>query len=176
MYYNHVLSRVEPELSVFLVIMKHVNVLFCVHAHRLCALLFVSAGYQCVQAEWIYNGSAEMLLNPDRGFRYELDSFPDMGKLAEHCKEYNLTVSQIYCYLDDFIGKPLPTEKLVAITAGFSTLRALGVKALLRFAYERTTQEKAGPTFDDIFNHVASLALVVKNNTDVIYAVQVGLC
>ena len=49
--------------------------------------------------------------------------------------ELNLTVAQTYCYLPT--DPTLTPATLTAVKSAFATLRAAGVKALLRFAYDR---------------------------------------
>lgn len=92
----------------------------------------------------LYPGTTELRSNPDRGFRHELDDLC----LAEHgvsgalsrldeCAKNNLTLAQTYCYLDPRASLQPGDPFLEMIEKGFARMRAVGVKALLRFAYDR---------------------------------------
>ena len=91
------------------------------------------------------------------------------------CKTYNMTIAQTYCYLDgeqDVISETMLTR----LEAGFAKLRAAGVKALLRFAYDKC---EGGPaegnyTTARILKHIAQLSPVVTRNIDSVYALQTG--
>jgi len=138
------------------------------------------------------------LWNPERGFRIETliaeppgqpawgpahhllgqvpQGFSDDWWLLD-CAGYRsqgLSMAQTYCYLDSYIGRPLPEEKLEWLRGSLAALRSHGYKALLRFAYERTMDRTAGPTIDDIRAHMAQLRPIVRENADVIYVLQAG--
>lgn len=138
------------------------------------------------------------LRNPERGWRIEaVFAEPDgapFSRVAAHLRDripapysdatwlldaqnyepYGLTLAQMYCYLDQFQDGPLPDEKRAAIQRGFDGLRAAGLKAVLRFAYEKSMEEKAGPTLQIILTHLQQLEPLIRQNADVIYVLQAG--
>ena len=86
-----------------------------------------------------------------------------------------VTVGQMYCYLTDFADRPLPAEKLALLQESFDLMRQNGVKALLRFAYEKDYPANTnGPTKDQILRHIGQLKEIVQKNADVIYVLQAG--
>ena len=143
-------------------------------------------------------GGRDGLRNPERGLRIETliaepPGLPAWGP-ANHLKgsvsegfsdewwvldatryeRHGLTLAQTYCYMDPYVGQPLPDEKLEWLRQSFAALRASGLKAVLRFAYERDISPPTGPTMDDIRRHMAQLAPVIRDNLDVVYVMQAG--
>ncbi|NLC59097.1 MAG: DUF4832 domain-containing protein [Armatimonadetes bacterium] len=141
----------------------------------------------------------EGLRNPERGWRIEtLFGEPEgvdyvwgpahhlKGKVSPgfsddwwvlDCRRYEsdgLTLAQTYCYLDQFVGKPLSAEKLACLQRGLDALRANGLKAVLRFAYEKDMPGRNGPVLANILEHIDQLAPIIRKNTDVIFVMQAG--
>ena len=85
--------------------------------------------------------------------------------------ELNLTVAQTYCYLPT--DSTMAPETLSAVEAAFETLRQSGVKALLRFAYDRNMPGTENYTADTVLGHISQLANVVQSNADALYVLQV---
>jgi hypothetical protein len=143
-------------------------------------------------------GGRNGLRNPERGWRIEtLIAEPSGTKIwgrsshlngritpgynenwwildTDRYEPYGLTLAQTYCYLDNFIGKPISDEKLALLQKSLDNLRKRGLKAVLRFAYEKDMDKRGGPTLDDILAHIDQLAPIIKKNTDVIYVLQAG--
>lgn len=87
-----------------------------------------------------------------------------------------VTVMQSYCFLMNFgygRGTPLSQQKLDDIEGFLLKLRANGVKALLRFAYE-LSPTLSGPTAETMFRHIEQLAPLIRKYSDVIYVLQCG--
>jgi hypothetical protein len=140
----------------------------------------------------------EGLRNPERGWRIEtliaeLPGAPAWGPAyhlrgqvspeysdewwildAQRYEAHGLTLAQTYCYLDAFVGKPISDEKLALLQQSFDRLREHGLKAVLRFAYERDTDRRGGPTLADILGHLDQLAPLIRQNVDVIFVMQAG--
>lgn len=85
-----------------------------------------------------------------------------------------ITVAQTYCYLTDYLDCAIPDEKIKMLEDEFEIMRRIGVKCLLRFAYEKNMSRTKGPTKQRILQHIAQLGPVVKRNKDVVYAIQAG--
>jgi len=143
-------------------------------------------------------GGRDGLRNPERGLRIEtliaeLPGAPAWGPSghlktrltpgysdqwwvldAERYAAFGLTLAQTYCYLDAFMDTPIGEEKLAVLERSLATLRRRGFKALLRFAYEKTTNQAEGPTRDVILAHMDQLAPIVRRNVDVIFVLQAG--
>lgn len=93
---------------------------------------------------------------------------------AEKYEPFGLTLAQTYCYLDKSMHAPIPEEKLAQLQRSFDNLRAHGLKALLRFAYEKKMRQEEGPSLETILGHMDQLAPILRENEDVIYVVQAG--
>ncbi len=93
---------------------------------------------------------------------------------AARFEPFGLTLVQAYCYLTEFADKPISDEKLALLEESFDNLRHRGLKAALRFAYERDMGVKEGPTPDWILRHIDQLQPVLRENVDVIYVLQAG--
>jgi hypothetical protein len=100
----------------------------------------------------------------DQRLRAELSSWRQRG----------VAVVQGYCYLDDYADRALSPEFLARLERGFATIRAAGMKVLLRFAYEPDQLRAGGPTLGQIVRHIRQLKPVLRRNADVILAVQEG--
>ncbi len=54
-------------------------------------------------------------------------------------------------------------------------MRQAGQKVLLRFAYEKNSSRKSGPTGERILQHLDQLAPIIQKNKDIIYVLQAGM-
>lgn len=133
-------------------------------------LIFLSTGL--AQDFTMFDGSADMVLNPERGFRWEFDSFPLLTGIEDAIAN-NVTLVQCYVYLPP---QPIPLNSsfLSALDDGFAALRSAGMKAVLRFAYDRLQPGENNYTFETISLHQENLAVVVANAADVIFVLEAG--
>ena len=121
-----------------------------------------------------YGGSAALLRNPERGFRFELD-FPITAASLVDALALNCSLVQTYAYLPaSNPPQPLPQATLDELGAGFAALRAAGLKAVLRFAYDRQDPGETNYTFETIALHQQNLMAVLANNADVVFALEAG--
>ncbi len=93
---------------------------------------------------------------------------------AARFESFGLTLVQAYCYLTEFADKPIPDSKLNLLEESFDHLRRRGLKAVLRFAYERDMGLKEGPTLDWILRHIDQLQPILRANLDIVYVLQSG--
>ncbi|MBN1343535.1 MAG: DUF4832 domain-containing protein [Phycisphaerae bacterium] len=93
---------------------------------------------------------------------------------ALHYEPHGLTLAQTYCYLDPFVGKSISDEKLALLHRSLGRARENGLKAVLRFAYERDMDRRGGPELANILQHIDQLAPIVRKNADVIFVMQAG--
>ena len=137
------------------------------------------------------------LRNPERGWRIETviaepprktfgPAHHLSGKVAPLYQEdwwmldagrfepFGLTLVQAYCYLTEFADRAISEEKLALLQESLDNLRHRGLKAVLRFAYERDMGLKEGPTLDWILRHLDQLEPLVRRHVDVIYVLQAG--
>jgi hypothetical protein len=129
------------------------------------------------------------LCNPERGLRLEVALNVESNNVAtpsnitsrleSEAKKYasdSITLVQTYFYLSGIEGKPLEQRHFDAMQVFFDKLRDLGMKSVLRFAYERDFmgRVKSGPTAEDIHRHIQQLKPFLETNKDVILVLQAG--
>jgi hypothetical protein len=139
-----------------------------------------------------FNGTTEMRTNPERGFRHELDDFcawsdthgrwhadvnggHQLRRLVQ-AGPNNLSVVQAYCYLDGE-SDAIPPALIRTLDRGFGRLRAAGVKALFRFAYDHCPADDRGEgnyTVARVLKHIAQLGPAMQRNADAVYVLQAG--
>lgn len=136
-------------------------------------------------------GDEALLRNPDRGFRMETWCNP--GNLAEDNQRMHEDpadmlreqvvyyapesprLAQVYFYLTNFKNTPVISEYGInRIQRYFDTARELGIKLLVRFAYQGDG-DGTGEAADDIMlQHMQQLKPLLEKNKDVIHLVQSG--
>ncbi|MCY2994676.1 MAG: DUF4874 domain-containing protein [Planctomycetota bacterium] len=93
---------------------------------------------------------------------------------AKRYEPFGLTLVQAYCYLSECPDSPIPAEKLDLLQRSLDMLRRNGLKAILRFAYEKDMNVKYGPKPEWTLKHIEQLQPVLQKNVDVIYVLQAG--
>lgn len=136
----------------------------------------------------------EGIYNPERGLRLEVavdvaakvdlwrpQEFPDITSYLDkesafYCAD-SISLVQSYFYLTGYVGKDLPAEAFDTMSRYFDTLRRIGKKAVLRFAYESDFNGRAaiGPTEEELIRHTIQLKPFLEKNKDVIQVVQAGM-
>jgi hypothetical protein len=157
-------------------------------------LLAVTCFYSCNQVitkqfHGMYADEESGLRNPERGLRLEvaLDveswdkaKMPSItGRLEQEAQKYasdSITLVQTYFYLTGIADQPIEQKHFDAMQVFFDKLRDLGMKAVLRFAYENDFMGRitSGPTEAAIRMHTQQLKPFLEANKDMILVVQAG--
>ncbi|HRT82290.1 MAG TPA: DUF4874 domain-containing protein [Oscillospiraceae bacterium] len=134
-----------------------------------------------------------LLNNPDRGFRGEAyitlgsgtsyggrgDGFENLTQAAENFRPEGAKLMQTYVYLSEYFDRPLDTAALNQLKDYFEAVNGLGLRALLRFAYEYDTAKPMGPTNETIELHCSQLKGFFEENKELfnktVYAAQLGM-
>ncbi|WP_033343164.1 DUF4832 domain-containing protein [Catenuloplanes japonicus] len=124
-----------------------------------------------------YAGSDEVFANPERGFYHhsgECDS-ATYDEATLRAWRTNEQVSLMMCvfYLRDFKTTPISTAALTHLQQQFTTVRAAGLKMVLRFAYT-DLEDGADATKDRVLAHLDQLRPYLQANADVIEVMQSG--
>lgn len=140
-------------------------------------------------------GNGLLARNPDRGLRLELymgeeiacDVFTvsRMANPAAHierviekgiarCAPEQITLAQVYFYLTGYRGGEIDEAGFQAMQIYFDTLRAHGLKALLRFAYS-TDPGVNDATQADMLRHIEQLRPFLERNKAYIHVLQAGM-
>lgn len=146
---------------------------------------FVKRSYTALNA---YH-SAELNLNPNRGFRGCMDFFNFKltdSEIAAKIDAYalqlknagiNSSVYVCYFYPGDYISGDLNAEFFTAAQKIFDCLRERKMQILLRFAYyDENNFNSRTPTTAEILRHISNLSEngIIERNKDVLHAFQVG--
>lgn len=133
-------------------------------------------------------------VNPDRGFRGETyvtlgrgEAYPGSGadpyEYLDECldrfSDDDIRLMQVYVYLIDYCDGELPESALLELKNYLTYLKAKGIKALLRFAYESDPDAKEGPSTRIILDHIETLGKFFDAHEELIdesiYAFQLGM-
>lgn len=137
--------------------------------------------------------TTSLLLNPDRGFRFEvyLDvktgksiyEYADQDAIAALKREASLytddqpQIVQVYFYLTGYQHQPLDQLAFSHMDAFFKELDHLNLKALLRFAYISKDERpyKQAASVKRIQQHLEQLSGWLQVHRDQIHALQAGI-
>ena len=126
-----------------------------------------------------YAPSDELLLNPERGFyaRESLTAVGDISGVRAGGKTLLYADANLQTYLGDDHAQDLPQALLDDVQAGFDAIRDAGLKAVVRFQYDRGEGYPDGANDapeSSILRHVEQLAPVLTDNRDVLFVLQAG--
>lgn len=132
--------------------------------------------------------------NPDRGWRLETYLTLGSNTVMFHPNETPLgfldaqrelyrntpvSLVQFYVYLTEYCKKPLDDQAFRQLNDYLQALRARGLRAVLRFAYEYETDRKTGPTSHRIHGHLKQIEQWFHDNDalvrETVAVVQAGM-
>ncbi|SDH00439.1 DUF4832 domain-containing protein [Nonomuraea jiangxiensis] len=124
-----------------------------------------------------YAPSTDDIANPERGFYHHTGDCDknDFSLATLQSYRTNQHISLVMCifYLSDFKTAPISQAALDQLQQQFDTVRAAGLKTVLRFAYTTSTDgDDAAP--EQVLAHLDQLAPYLRANEDVIYLMQAG--
>ncbi|RDG37758.1 DUF4832 domain-containing protein [Streptomyces corynorhini] len=124
-----------------------------------------------------YPQTTENFANPERGlYRHQGDcDKSDFSAATLQGYRVNDSVTLVMCvfYLADFKNSAISRTALDRLQRQFDTVRAAGLKTIVRFAYTDST-DGADATKDRVLAHLDQLAPYLSANSDVIHLVQAG--
>ncbi len=125
-----------------------------------------------VSHTYIYSDAS--LLNPERGFftPYELPSPAGFSSV----RITGNTLAHLNIYLNDYRESDLPKELLDGLQTNFEDIREAGIKAIIRFAYNKGPYPDSEPDASkaQILKHIEQLTPLLQSNMDVIAWVEAG--
>ena len=144
-----------------------------------------------MQTTHTYTASDDVIANPERGFYHHTETHYyadgsgytplDKTALQNFRTQENITQILRVFYLEKFAGQDvLDKAYLDKVRADFRTIRAAGVKAIVRFAYALPGDGWPPPTpYGDaplprVLKHITQLTPILRENSDVIELVQEG--
>jgi hypothetical protein len=133
-----------------------------------------AAGHKAVVT---YEPTDEVIANPERGFYHfplECDKADfDAATLRQYREAEQITQVMCVFYLSEFKTGPISQTALDQFQQQADTIRAAGLKTILRFAYTQSPDgDDAAPAV--VLGHLDQLAPYLQRNSDVIAVVQAG--
>ena len=119
----------------------------------------------------IYPGSDADFPNPERGLFRQVNFLRRADLAAVAAKGDRLIHAQVS--LADWRDRALPASMLDALGVRFAAVRAAGLKAVVRFAYDASEKGRDAPKAR-VIEHLAQLKPVLAANADVIAAMDAG--
>lgn len=141
---------------------------------------------QSLQFEGLSYSEQARLRNPQRGLRYEIavdlveDAAHPTQELHEQLvtyKDEKVTLAQTYFYLTNLIEQELGDKEFAVMQEVFDEFEKLGIKSVLRFAYERDFNGRyaQGPMLEQALAHLDQLKPFLEKNKHLILVVQAGV-
>jgi hypothetical protein len=124
-----------------------------------------------------YADTAADFANPERGLYHFTGQCDQDAFSVKTLRQYRTAqaISLVMCvfYLEDFRASPISASALAFFQQQMNTVRAAGLKTVLRFAYTQSTSGNDAPR-DRVLAHLDQLAPYLQANQDVIAVVQAG--
>jgi hypothetical protein len=124
-----------------------------------------------------YAQTSETFANPERGLYHHTGDCDkqdfDVAVLRNYRTQQGISLVMCVFYLAEFKTSPISQTALDRLQRQFATVRAAGVKMILRFAYTTSTDGADAPK-DRVLSHLDQLAPALSGNSDVIYLMQAG--
>jgi hypothetical protein len=135
-----------------------------------------------------YQSTSAVITNPERGWYDQYSSHSGgstLGTIYKNLKAVELrnnrekdriTLILRLFYLHEFLNEnAVSVEYLAKMQADFDSIRAAGIKCIVRFAYSASQSAAVwDATPEKVFSHIESLRTVLVKNSDVIAGVQAG--
>lgn len=141
------------------------------------ALLGLSPIHAAAAPTTTYTPSDAVITNPERGFyRHQGDCDKNdftVTTLAGYRTADHISLVMCIFYLAEFRDSPISPEQLARLNRQADTVRAAGLKMIVRFAYTESTSGDDAPV-DRVLAHIEQLRDFFSRNSDVIAVVQAG--
>jgi hypothetical protein len=138
-----------------------------------------------------YAPTDALFANPERGFHTHSQTYSgnyvplDLDTLRGYRQNEAITLVLRMFYLEDFVDADISQAYLDKMQADFDTVRAAGMKMVVRFAYTDALHYAPGTTWppippygdatkERILRHIEQLRPILQANSDVIAVVQAG--
>jgi hypothetical protein len=141
----------------------------------LAAILSLPAFSQIPIKEVRYRASEEDFINPERGFmsQYSHPREKLEPALLAALRAKNQSVIWRMYQVQNFRDRPFSQEYLASVREDFNAVRAAGMKILPRWSYCSRIGDDDAP-IDLVLTHINQLAPILKENADIIVAMNCG--
>ncbi len=117
-----------------------------------------------------FSESGQDIANPERGFYVAVDLLSSSGAAQARASGHTMAIAQVH--LDSYRDRPIDAALLAQLDAGFASVRAAGIKVVLRFVYNSAFDADA--PLSVILGHIAQVKPLLQKNADVIAVMQAG--
>ena len=140
-------------------------------------LLAVNLGFPAFSQikEFRFQPTDEIFINPERGFMSQLSNpreILDTDVLAGLRAKGESIIWRMF-QVRDWRDKPFTEEYLASVRADFDAIRAAGMKVMPRWSYCSRIGDDDAP-IDLVMTHIGQLAPILKENADIIVAMNCG--
>lgn len=141
----------------------------------LAAILSLPAFSQIPIKEVRYRASEEDFINPERGFmsQYSHPREKLEPALLAALRAKNQSVIWRMYQVQNFRDRPFSQEYLASVREDFNAVRAAGMKIMPRWSYCSRIGDDDAP-IDLVLTHINQLAPILKENADIIVAMNCG--
>jgi hypothetical protein len=124
-----------------------------------------------------YPPTTDAFANPERGLYHHTGDCDkndfSLATLRSYRTDQHISLVMCVFYLAEFRNGPIGQAALTQLQQQLDTVRAAGLKMILRFAYTTATDGADAPR-DRVLAHLDQLAPYLSGNSDVIYLMQAG--
>ena len=141
----------------------------------LAVLVSLPAMAQPPMKEVVYKPSEEEFINPERGFMSQLSHprEPIDAKVLAGLRAKKEAIIWRMFQVRDWRDRPFTEEYLASVRADFDAIRAAGMKVMPRWSYCSRIGDDDAP-LDLVLTHIEQLAPILKENADIIVAMNCG--
>jgi hypothetical protein len=118
-----------------------------------------------------FQASDEDFFNPERGMLDQLDMTDTTALTNTRANGHSLVWS--YVRLDSYRAGPIDATFLATVDAAFAQVRSLGMKVIVRFAYNAAQGDPDAP-LAIVLGHIGQLKPLLQKNGDVLAMLQAG--
>ena len=122
-----------------------------------------------------YQASEEDFINPERGFMSQLSNPREKidATVLAGLRAKNESIIWRMFQIRDYRDKPFTEAYLASVRADFDAIRAAGMKVMPRWSYCSRIGDDDAP-IDLVMTHIEQLAPILKENADIIVAMNCG--
>ena len=127
-----------------------------------------------------FQSTDEDFPNPERGFYRCSQVFHADGSVFQpstitNLRKFNFTIMLLEFYLTDYMESDIDDAYLAKIREYFTNLREGGGKAIVRFAYKQSENDRPWDATEEwVLRHIEQVAPILQENDDVLLAFQAG--
>ena len=127
-----------------------------------------------------FNKSDENFANPERGFYRPVEVHSAEGAVffastVTNLRKFGFSLMLLEFYLTDYMESDIEQAYLDKMRESFNNLREGGGKAIVRFAYKNSENDRPWDATEEwVMRHIEQVTPILQENEDVLLALQAG--